>query len=574
MTDLYILSREILIDSLSIKSKSLSTASFYPLELLLKTFCDGISGTLRDQYFVSSVDPGFGKTEAVIAFIKAYKLLKFKPEGGILICLSTLAEIETFTSRSELNEIDYAIYVGFAEPLNDKGLGRGGRSIAPILLTTQKMITLRLAENAMSGASAFHFYGKPRALTIWDESAMPALPAVIGVDAISGAIGTLRKADPNLVKHLEGLRNEVELRDNGDIVSVPNGFPDRLGTDEERVAFEKLAGAQKDTIRTILGMRGKSMLIREDSIGGRKLIGSLNPLPADFAPVVILDASARVRPTYSAWDKHRGTLVRLPALVADYQDTNFRYWKHSCGRTAMNKKVTREYIAEQLAAVIDGSPDEEWLVVGFKAGEFEIEKDINRCLRSHAKVGFTHWGKHLSINDYRGAKNVIIIGNYFKPIYSYEASFLAASGLPLRGIDGLDIRDFREAECSHDWLQAVCRGYARVHDDDRAGACNVYVVSSSYIDTEKVLKSTFPGCQVSQWFPVEPALKGHSASVIDALREMLFVKGLSEVSKNVIAGLAGIKRTATLSEVIGRQEFLYHMEQLGVSTTNRKFVRV
>ncbi len=85
------------------------------------------------------------------------------------------------------------------------------------------------------------------------------------------------------------------------------------------------------------------------------------PTPQDVA---ILDASGRVRATYALWEKHLGNLVRLPSVAKSYGNLTVHVMDKGSGKNAWLKNG--EALAQEVAQLIDGKPEEPWLVVYHK----------------------------------------------------------------------------------------------------------------------------------------------------------------------------------------------------------------
>ena len=68
-------------------------------------------GTAPPRFFLSSLDPGVGKTTALVHFVKA--LLRSEQHEGVavLLCLSRLEEITRLVEDMGLNEADFAVSV-------------------------------------------------------------------------------------------------------------------------------------------------------------------------------------------------------------------------------------------------------------------------------------------------------------------------------------------------------------------------------------------------------------------------------------------------------------------------------
>lgn len=147
---------------------------------LLKVFSKALDKTLEDAHYICSVDPGGGKTEAIVCFVQAWKSLGFLPKGGILIAVNTKDQIHSLVNRLGLDKDDYACLAG-DDTILRYGLGQSSIDDAKVLITTQQMIVSRTSGKAFSDAADFFYKGKPRSLRVWDESLIPSEPISIKV---------------------------------------------------------------------------------------------------------------------------------------------------------------------------------------------------------------------------------------------------------------------------------------------------------------------------------------------------------------------------------------------------------
>ncbi len=95
--------------------------------------------------------------------------------------------------------------------------------------------------------------------------------------------------------------------------------------------------------------------------GGNTALGYRGHLPADFFPVLILDASGRVRTTYRFWERDRGGLVMLPSATKRYDNLTIHVWNKAGGKSAFRSNAGD--LVEGIAATINSKPGEEWLVI-------------------------------------------------------------------------------------------------------------------------------------------------------------------------------------------------------------------
>jgi hypothetical protein len=113
-------------------------------------------------------------------------------------------------------------------------------------------------------------------------------------------------------------------------------------------------------------------------------------LPQGLAPLVVLDASGRVRSTYSQWEENRDGLVRLSPAPKSYKNLTVHCWQRGGGKSAFNQNGRT--LIEGIVSTINTKPDEDWLVVFHKDG---IEMNFERVVRdliagNKERVHFLH----------------------------------------------------------------------------------------------------------------------------------------------------------------------------------------
>ena len=60
-------------------------------------------------------------------------------------------------------------------------------------------------------------------------------------------------------------------------------------------------------------------------------------LPDDLAPLLVLDASARVRQTYRWMEQRRGSVVRLTPATKNYEPLTIHTWQTSGSKSGFGK---------------------------------------------------------------------------------------------------------------------------------------------------------------------------------------------------------------------------------------------
>lgn len=175
-------------------------------------------GRAEPRYYLCSVDPGVGKSTAIIQWLKVF--LK-NPEGhgdaGVLIMLERYDEIERFIADSGIAESDYAVFVTDAKAnLNGLGIGKTEADRARVLFTTKAQIRLRAQGKPFHKAAPFFYRGTPRAVKIWDESMLLGRSITLDRAEIGGLLGTLGKKNVTLMEQVEQLMTEIRALKDGE----------------------------------------------------------------------------------------------------------------------------------------------------------------------------------------------------------------------------------------------------------------------------------------------------------------------------------------------------------------------
>ena len=84
-------------------------------------------------------------------------------------------------------------------------------------------------------------------------------------------------------------------------------------------------------------------------------------MPDDLRPLVVLDASGRVRDAYGSIERHWGILTRLRPAVKDYSPLTIHTWQTSGSKSGFEKNG--DNLTAGIAKAILTKPDEKWLVV-------------------------------------------------------------------------------------------------------------------------------------------------------------------------------------------------------------------
>ncbi len=549
---------------------------------LLKVFSKALDKTLEDAHYICSVDPGGGKTEAIVCFVQAWKSLGFLPKGGILIAVNTKDQIHSLVNRLGLDKDDYACLAG-DDTILRYGLGQSSIDDAKVLITTQQMIVSRTSGKAFSDAADFFYKGKPRSLRVWDESLIPSEPISIKISALFGLSDKLDAVDDLFADSVAKFAHSLRVKDVGEQFAIPSSFAKAARSIYAKAELPHPSAAA-ETIANYRGtldalIKGAGRPFRLGNYGGESrltLVGSSKPLPSDLNAIV-LDASARVRKTYDMWSKSRASIVMLPSTTNNYKRLNIHLWNTPCGNDVLRDRDKSRTITSEVTRIIASKPDEDWLVIGkkrTKSGDIDLKAWINDGLpeevKAKGRVRYLHWGRHTAVNDYKDIKNVIVIGTHQYGPAGYDALAAAVQGSCEKGLATSNMKAMRESEYANHLLQALMRSNARNARSGTCGDCNAYIVASNWV-TEAMLLNVFPGAKVGIWRRDKPALTGHAMKLVDYLSSIAAKGHCAFASKADVRKAIGLGTTA-FTKLIRNKAVQYHMSKMGITCETRKFI--
>lgn len=526
--------------------------------------------TNADQnFYLSSLDPGKGKSEAVCKFLQTWRAASFSPTGGVLVAVSRLEEIEAYIDRSGLGDIDYAVLV--AEGALVGGMGRSDRNEAPVLFTTHEMIRRRCRGSTFGSVRAFHFQGHARTCRIWDEAMILAQPATVRLDAVRSLLEPLRPLSGSAAELVEKFIDTVAEAARGETIVVPQAL--KQWSDILRPHH----GNHCQRWHTLIAWAGTEVVVDDNNYHGRALVGTHDRLPDDFAPALILDASGRVRHTYRVWEETGVNLVRLPSAPQDYRELVVHHWDRSCSRSTFDNAIHREEILQVAADLINQDQTAEWLVIHHIARDSSggIKDALaQRIVGAGGRVSFLNWGAHHGSNDYRHITRVLVLGLWhLSPAVHLAHHLAAAPEHKVPEVTKDDRQSMAVGEHQHNLLQAICRASVRNGTNGTCGPCVAYVIGSIHSDGHAALMETFPGTRIEDWRPREAPFRGQAKLVVDALGAM-FGDGVTQaVRKETLRKAVGFQRSQELAQVMRRPDVQQWMEEQGLISATREIRR-
>lgn len=480
------------------------------LKNIHETLTKMLLGETSNKYYLSSLDPGVGKSTAIIKWIDAFlRNREHYGNHGIIICFDRLDEIKRFVHECKILDDCFAVMVSNVEQqgreLNFMGLGTERANDALVLFTTKQQIIRRCKGKSFKDTSAFYYRGEPRRVRIWDESLIVGRELTIDRFKLLGLVEDISKTDPSIALKIEDIANQLRTCKNGDVYLMPDMG---LTLNDMMYSFTWSSKAKEDIAETLGMFLGRAITVRTDD-RGHVAVDCGESIPEDFVPCLVTDASGRVRETYKLQHHYRKDLIRLePEATKDYANLSFYVWRKASGKTAYKENGFKVY-ANEIIKVINSRPNEEFLVVRHLEHE-ELEVEIKKQITNPNRVYFIHWGIHNATNNYSQIPNIIITSPLTYRVASYEA--LARASATLKTTEGdisnEELTRMKYGENAHHLLQAVCRGLVRKSEGASCPMARVWLITSPRTMIESKLQDIFPSCSVELWPTAHEALKG------------------------------------------------------------------
>ncbi len=316
-------------------------------------------GNCEPHFYLSSLDPGVGKTQTLTRSIRELLRDDDHRNVGIVVFLSRLDEIKSLVSQMGLSSDQFAVMVSDTadnKELNSAGLGRDNVDVAQVLFTTQQRLEGQLkVGKRFADCEGLFYRGQPRQVRVWDETLCPGRAVTVDRDSIGQLFHPFRQSLPDLTEALETIFDDLRSLDDRASYSIPDFVSDAGTGLEEAISLlpDKGNSHCAELVRSLWFLSGRIVTVRHE--GKRKVfLDYQDLLPDDLAPMLILDASGRVRSTYAFWEKKRGGLKRLKEGFKRYDNLTIRVWNQSGSKTEWKGKS--EMLLEGVAAMVNTKP--------------------------------------------------------------------------------------------------------------------------------------------------------------------------------------------------------------------------
>ena len=352
---------------------------------------------------------------------------------------------------------------------------------------------------------------------------LPGEVVAINTDELASLREPLRRSHPAPVEVIEEVeRLLVASADQGTCtwpeIEATTGitlWSAKRGLDHRHAAY----------LDNLYALSGRSVLLSRSGKENKVItaLDSRDAIPDDLAPVVILDASGRVRETYCQWEKTQGNLVRLPSATKSYRNLTVHVMDKGSGKGAWSQE-NADALAQEIAQLIDGKPKEQWLVIHHGRKEDDTIPNLIRGLMGTdtGRVSFLNWGRHQGTNEFRKIKNVVLAGmnNYREIDYEMMARYYSGVGNDQKVTKAL-ARKVEAGEHQHHILQALCRSAIRQGNGACDNPCNAYIIAPKRSGVRTFLPEVFPGCTVVPWLLTKAKPKGKVQEALTFI-EMFF----------------------------------------------------
>jgi hypothetical protein len=348
----------------------------------------------------------------------------------------------------------------------------------------------------------------------------------------------------------------------------PTSFPSLLDLNEALGFLASAPPQDQQAITALWLLSGKTVSVRHDGAYGNTVLDYRETLPEGLAPLVVLDASGRVRTTYRQWRENRGGLKLLTPAMKRYDNLTVHCWQTGGGKSAFRRNG--QTLLDGIAETINAKPEEEWLVVHHKDGiGVDLVPDLQKRITGDPeRVKFLHWGNHHATNEHVEVPNVILAGTlFYRPSYYEALARLAADKRPAQGrINAETEEEVTIGEHRHLILQALCRGSVRRCQGDMCAPCNAYIIAAPRSGIPEALPAIFPGCRVVKWQPVKKELRGKVKEAVEFVVDWFKKNPDGLLRFNVVQKALGISAAGTFKNDVRRHpDFIEALDNHGIT---------
>jgi hypothetical protein len=219
----------------------------------------------------------------------------------------------------------------------------------------------------------------------------------------------------------------------------------------------------------------------------------------DMLPLLVLDASAKIRKTYEAMENRGWNLKYLRSSEKDYSNVTFEHASVPTGVDAWSANMDK--YSNYVASKINSNPQEKWLII-YKKRPWTLKNrdewqdtSVATLIDPEIDCKFVYWGspQAKADNSLRDRTAVIVLTPFYLPAAVNKANYAGSRG---DDITGQTPRDFILGEIYHDLHQAIHRTSMRKSVNGKAPAVRVYTMASPQDAIPQYFRETY-GAKVS-----------------------------------------------------------------------------
>jgi hypothetical protein len=419
------------------------------------------------------------------------------------------------------------------------------------------MVASRCARQTFAETSCFHYNNQPRQVRVWDEAMLRGEIVSLNTDDLNCLPQQFRGICPALGDFAGRLANKLLPLKKGMSFEMPN-VADATGVDQS-MALSQCNQKQLDSFRSVLenlyALSGQTVRL---SKGNGRVITALNirdARPKDLGPILVLDASGRVRFTYKAWEKGPGGLIRLKSATKEYSNLSIKIMDKGGGKSSWIDKG--ELYVGEIAKLINSKPEEDWLVIYHaSAMNGRLPNALRELINANKdRVRLVNWGAHQGRNDFGHIRNVILAGTLFYPEHQYEGLAYMSAGIPTTtSIPEALVRNIRLGEHMDLILQGLCRASVRGSIGRKCKPCTAYIIASKASGIRAALPTVFPGCRITRWTALPSAARGKVAEAIAMLKSFKLEHPEDTLLFSDMMARLGIGNRSNFNKTIRRHE--------------------
>ena len=227
------------------------------------------------KFYLSSLDPGVGKTTALCCFVDALLSYDDYEDVGVLVALSRLDQIAPLTKCMGVPK-DWLCVLTTDKECN--ALGGAASNEARVLFTTHAMVQSRTKERPFSEVQEFQFQNCPRSVRVYDEGILPGEALTVSRDDFSVLLRPIRPVMPTLAARLEEIFLSLKDATDGKRLELPD-YAAEAGVDlnELLALLEGRTDDLKAAASWLWFLSGKVVTIRNDGAYGETLLDYRRP---------------------------------------------------------------------------------------------------------------------------------------------------------------------------------------------------------------------------------------------------------------------------------------------------------